>query len=137
MKQEALDRLKALHQFVESSRTWWARYRDTVCRPSCDKYDARFNGDDRFPVLTLKRLQFTAFTGYFGNSGCSTFGRMNSQLAEHYLPKAMTALAPELFAKMAELAELDATNLNAEAQKELASLQSLVAAASQGTVEAE
>ena len=127
MKQDNLDKLKALRRFAESAKTFWPRYRKAISNPSCDKHQARFNGDDRFTVFLLKNLRFCALTGYFGNSGCSTFGGMDSGLAEKYLPEAMTALAPQLFEKMAELAEADAAKLNADAQKELEGLRALVA----------
>lgn len=133
MKQESLDQLKELRRFVEASRQWWTRYRDVIREPSCDKHEAQFNSDDRFVVFALKRLQFTALTGYFGSSGCGTFsGGLSESLAARYLPQAMTALAPQLFEKMAELAEADAVKLNTEAQKELDDLQALVADAAIG-----
>lgn len=130
MKQENLDRLKALRQFAESAQSWWARYRKSISDPSCDKYEAQFNGDDRFVVFELKRLQFSALTGYFGSSACSTFsGGLNAALAQKYFPKALTLLAPQLFEKMAELASADADSLDGEARKELEALRILVDAA--------
>lgn len=132
MKQDALNKLKSLNLFAKSASSFWERYDKTTASANCDKYEAKFNGDSRFTVFKTKSpISFNALTGYYGRSGCSTFGGLNDELANTYLLKAMNSLKRELFAEMARLAADDAREISGEAQSELEQMQQLVSEAQQ------
>lgn len=129
MKQEALEKLKKLNQFARNASTFWDRYMKTVSEPRCDKYEATFNGDDRFVAFRVKSLFFSTLTGYYGNSGCTTYTKFDEGLANHYFVVAVNRYAKEIFAEMARAAEQDAAKLADEAKREIAALQEAVALA--------
>ena len=130
MKQEALDRMKKLNAFARAAEDFWPAYDKRVSDPKCDKYEAQFNGDSRFRVFGLKApVQFNALTGYYGSSGCSTFGSLDDELANKYFWKALNTFKREIFGEMAKRAKADAAQLAGDAAKELKLLQEMVEAA--------
>ena len=47
-------------------------YRQTIKDSRCDKFGMGFNKDNRFSSAKIT-LSIDSWTGYYGNSGCSTF----------------------------------------------------------------
>lgn len=132
MKQEHLDKLKALNSLSRSAGTFWDRYQEAISISSCDKHVAAFNDDDRFVVFrVMAPLFFSAYTGRYGNKACSTFDRFDSDLASRYFVLAVNSMARELFAKMADLAAQDAAELSGAARREMAEIQDEISRAEQ------
>lgn len=127
MKQESIDKLKSLRRFAKAAHNFWPQYAKRISDPSCDKHDARFCGDSRFVVFKVKDVHFSAHTGYYGNSDCSTFGSgFDAEHVQTYFVKALNALKKDIFTKMADFAEADAAQLADAAEQELQQLQALV-----------
>ena len=127
MQQTAINEMKALLGFSNSTSNYFENYKKTTSEPSCDKHEARFNGDSRFTVFTYKGpIQFNALTGYYGNSSCSTFGDLSDDLVKKYLPQALNVLKKDIFRIMGELAGRDAKLISDAAEKELNQLQEMV-----------
>lgn len=130
MKQEALDRMKKLNAFAKAAAGFWPAYDKATSEPRCDKYEAQFNGDSRFRVFGVTApVEFNALTGYYGKSGCSTFGHLDDEMVNKYFWKALNTVKRQLFEEMAKLAKADAAQLAGDAQRELKLLQEMVEAA--------
>lgn len=129
MKEKALNEIKNLTRFANAAGRFFDSYSKTIENPKCDKHQAQFNGDSRFTVFKLKtEIRFDALTGYYGNSGCSTFsiGGFEQELVDKYFVAALNKLAPEIFAVMAERAKTDASILTDDANAEIAKLQKMI-----------
>ncbi len=91
---------------------------------SIDKHDLKFGGSN-FSVFSTTTM-LTCYTGYYGNSSCSTFRNIDSKLAgealNHYLNKNMRTV----LAGMADYLDAKAAKLVVAAEKELADQQALL-----------
>lgn len=127
IKLETIERIKRLRGEAKNFASFWTTYSKAISEPRCDKYEASFtSNDDRFNSFKVS-ASFTSLTGYYGNSGCTTFLHADSKFIEPYFRKALDALAPQLFAQMARLMDEEANSLKEAAEKEVAALQKLVA----------
>ena len=126
MKTETLERIKTLSSHAKSLATYFERFNRVTAEPGCDKYKAKFGGDGRFTVFRVDSVAFTAYTGYYGNSSCSTFGGMNSDLVRKHFLAALNAHKEALFATMAETMRHEAAQLTSKAEEELSALQALL-----------
>lgn len=132
MKTEVIEKLKTTRSTASGLRGFFAAYKKKTSEPSCDKYDASFNSDDRFCVFSRK-IFFSSYAGYYGNSGCSTFGAgINPDIAGDAFVRWLNANKDHVFSGMAEIIEKDARDLADKAQQELDKLQSLIDSAKAG-----
>jgi hypothetical protein len=125
MKQEALQKMRSLKAFANSVGSFWDRYKETTSDSRCDKYEAKFNGGDRW-TLFKTQISFCAHTGYYGNSTCSIFGRMDSEIAKEIFPRALDKCAKQIFEAMREIADSEAKALRSEAEDEIKALQAMI-----------
>lgn len=120
-----IEKIKKLRRNAEEFETFWDRFFEKVSDTTCDKHGAAFGGDSRFSVFDMPSF-FSAHTGYYGNSSCSTFGRFDNDIAKAYMTKAINTMARQLFKKCAELMRIDAAGLTSEARKEIENLNKLI-----------
>ena len=127
---EALTELSSLTNTARSLRAYFDAFDAATAPQHVDKYGAKFMGDDRFVVFkTSGPLFFSAYTGVYGNSSCSTFGGgIARSVADKYLQKALQSreIAEAIFTEMARLIEHDAAALKTRAKEELARYQELL-----------
>lgn len=129
MELENLEKIRSLNGCAKAFSTYWKEWSEKyVSDPKCDKKHASFtNRDARFTVFRFDVL-FSSSIGYYGNSSCSTFSNgIDSKLVQEYFSRALEINKNKLFDDMAKLMQTDAAKLTAEAEKEIASLNSLIA----------
>lgn len=128
MKQQALEKIRSLKTASEALSTFWNRYEEATKEPTCDKHNAAFCHDDRFKLFDIKNIFFSAYKGYYGNSGCSTFPCRipnDADIRKHFI-RAINELAPEIFEAMAESMRQEAKKLLSDAEHELARMNDLL-----------
>lgn len=122
MKHPNLDKLRNLRATAKTMREYWSNYNAAIANPNNDKYDAKFGGVSDRSVLFTVKTSFTSYIGQYGSSSVYGYGRVDEPLVHEFFVRAMNILAPELFAKTAELMTKAAANLEGEARKELAEI---------------
>lgn len=94
-------------------------------RSNIDKYDFKFGGDERFSVFKVP-VRLSCYTGYYGNSSCSTFMIIDSELAKEALNHYLNHNVDAVLEGMADYMEEKASSLVAQAEKELAEQQEIL-----------
>ena len=67
---ETYEDLKKVEQVGKQIINRLDGYKAEIAKSSCDKHDIGFNKDSRFSSATVE-ISIDAYTGYYGNSGCS------------------------------------------------------------------
>ena len=122
----ALEQIKVLQRMTKATAEYFDEFAKVTANPKCDKHAAGFALDDRFRVCGWDRLSFDAWTGYYGNSGCTQFGVPDGEVLRHYLVRAMNVHRKNLFAIAAQLMSEDAASLLADARDELNAAQAML-----------
>ena len=73
-----LKEIKKLNRDAKTLDTFFKRYNEKISEPTCDKYEAKFNGDDRWCFAGKHAISFNTRYGYYGNSSCSTFDTISN-----------------------------------------------------------
>lgn len=108
-RKDTSDRIKKL----------WPEFLQTTSAHSCDKHGFGFQKDSRFSIFQCD-LSLDTWTGYFGNSGCSTFGSVgNKDLFKEYFIKWMNSNLSRMFKEIADAIEKDSEEARAERIKQL------------------
>lgn len=66
------DQFLALERTIKSLRESYDNYLKVIEKPTCDKHAFKFGSDGRFSSFKTTVILET-YTGYYGNSSCSTF----------------------------------------------------------------
>lgn len=126
MSKENINKIQSLLNNAKATGTYWESYEEKKSRPNCDKHGAGFQGDERFSVFACK-VSFSAHTGNYGNSSCSSFcNGMDRDVANKYLIGAMNVLKETLFKEMSKAMQRDALALKGKAVKEVEQLQEMI-----------
>ena len=125
MNTQNIDKIKLLNSAAKTLLTLVDKYHDKIKEPSCDKYELKFGGDDRFSVFSAK-VFLDCHTGYYGNSSCSTFVNVDSKLAQELLNYALNKNMRVIFADMAECAKRQSVKLEGDAKKELEDMRKMI-----------
>ncbi len=115
---KSIERIKLLSSTAKTLETLEENYKKAISNESCDKYELKFGGDDRFSVFSCK-VSLTCYTGYYGSSGCSTFANVAPEIANRILNKVLNRRMSEILEDMAKEARLEAKDLYDAAKKEL------------------
>ncbi len=119
MKADALDKIREYQRTAIGLQTFFEKYKKTTSEPSCDKHHAEFNDDNRFTVFK-QEIFFSGYTGYYGNSSCSTFNNMiNDDAAKEAFVEVLNKNKEKIFAEMAEILNQKAKGLTQEAEQEI------------------
>lgn len=80
-----------------------AAYWETIQKPNCDKFGLGFNLDSRFSAAKMI-LSLDSWTGYYGDSGCSTAVHIgqSSQEFQSALLSVLNQMLPQLLEKVAQ-----------------------------------
>lgn len=118
------DHIKLLRREAEKCRTIWRKYTETINNPrhNCDKHAFCLNGDTRFAVFSEK-VTLCAYTGYYGNSICSTFMQMDSSMVGPALIRVLGRQLPQLLQDIAAELEKEAASKLSAAQEEVTAMQ--------------
>lgn len=131
-----MQKLNEIKELLKAAkiRTLPDDFKKSLENPSIDKYALKFDGDTRFSVFSTV-VYLDCHTGHYGNSSCSTYMSIKSDLARealnHYLNKNMR----EVLAGMADYLEEKASKLVDQAEKELADQQAILDSIKQPTQE--
>lgn len=125
-----IDEIRSLKTTSTTLRNLRPRYIEKIKDSSCDKYDLKFGGDDRFAVFKTT-VFLDCHLGYYGNSSCSSMGSVDNTTATRLLNKALNKHMVIILEAMADFADSEALALTAEAEKELANMQALIDSAKQ------
>lgn len=126
MKTENIEKIRTLCRDANSLRTLVSRFKEAVSDPKCDKYDLKFNCDDRFQIFGCKSIHLDGYTGYYGNSGCSTFGSISGEYSSQLLIAALNIHRDSILQTMADIAQKRAFELKTEADKEIKAMQEML-----------
>lgn len=127
MSKQAIETIKTLRDAAGGLRAFWQRYGEKTAESRCDKYGAAFCADDRFKTFSVGNIYFSSWVGYYGNSGCTSFGpKVNNADAAKHFRAAINKLAPEIFEAMAESMESESKTLLERAEVELAQLSAII-----------
>ena len=97
MSKENINKIQSLLLNAKATSTYWESYEEKRSRPNCDKHGAGFGSDERFSVFSCK-ISFSAHTGNYGNSNCSSFSNgMDRGVANKYFIGAMDVLKKSIF----------------------------------------
>lgn len=125
MNTQNIDKIKLLNSASKTLSTLVDKYHEKIKEPSCDKYELKFGGDDRFCVFSAK-VFLDCHTGYYGNSSCSTFANVDSKLAQALLDYALNKNMRTILADMAECAKKEASTLEGAAKEELEQMKRMI-----------
>jgi hypothetical protein len=126
MKLENLDRAKFLLDTAKRLRSIRPTYDECRAKPTCDKHDLKFNhSDKRFSIFSVE-ISLEGYTGYYGNSSCSTLTSIDSKEAQRLLLIVLNRRMDQILTEMATEAEKNAEAIKDEAQKELNAAQELI-----------
>ena len=125
-----LEEIKLLLQTAEKLEGFHAMYAGKYHADSqCDKKGFGFSRDNRFRAFEIK-TGFDSWSGYYGNSGCSTILHLpDSDSVSKFMIKAMNIHQGLLFQTCAKLMREKAAALSEEARKELTAMQDMLAVA--------
>ena len=118
IKFPVVEEIQKLSNYAESLSTYFDRYTAATSKESCDKYDAKFNGDSRFTVFQLK-ANFCAHTGYYGNSGCTTFGTLDSKIIQKHFTEWLNDNKETIFKELSERLNNERNTLLKDANAEI------------------
>ena len=125
-----IDEIRSLKNTANKLRGIIPTYAEKIKDSSCDKHALQFGGDDRFSVFKAT-VFLDCHTGYYGNSSCSSLTRIDNEIAQSLLNKALNRHMDLILKTMAEFAEKAAANLIEGAEKEIAAMQELINSAKQ------
>jgi len=129
MKTESIQKIKELRRTANGLRTFFEKYHKATEPQSCDKYDAAFGRDNRFSVFSVA-TSFDSYTGYYGNSSCSTFSNgISRKEAEEAFVKWINLNMGKMFDGMAEILDADAKALVEAAEQEIEEMRKSIDAA--------
>lgn len=121
-----IEKIKALRAAAQTLRGTYPKYIEKIKDSSCDKHQLSFkNGDSRFTAWKCE-VSLTAYTGYYGNSSCSTFGSVDNALVKDALNAFLDSRMKELLEYMAVHIDAQANAIADKARKEIANLQALI-----------
>jgi len=118
IKFPVLEQIQNLSNHAEALSTYFDRYTKATSETRCDKYDAKFNGDSRFTVFKLK-ADFCAHTGYYGNSGCTTFGTLDSKIIQKHFTEWLNDNKETIFKELSERIKNERNTLLKDANTEI------------------
>ena len=130
IKADSIEQLSSLLKTADAIDGFFESYDMAIAPTHVDKYGAGFCDDGRFTLFkTENPVFFSAYTGVYGQSGCSTFGiGINAKLAGEYFCKALQSrdIAEAIFKKMAGLMRDQASKIKGDAEAELTRLRELI-----------
>jgi len=95
------------------------KHAELCSEPRCDKHGIGFGVDNRFSVFSAN-IAFSAYTGYYGSSGCSTQSNgIDSDIASKALYRAISKHEDLIIETMAELIAEDAEKMVNDAKAEI------------------
>lgn len=118
MNLENLKRAKVLLETSHKLKNLIPNHFERIESPSCDKYDLKFGGDDRFAVFKCT-VFLDCHHGYYGNSSCSCPVSIDNTDAQNLLNRALNKHMQPILDTMAAFAREDAVKMKGEIQKEL------------------
>lgn len=101
------------------------RYNEAIKKSNCDKHKMGFNEDSRFSLMDL-RVSLDAYTGYYGNSSCSTFGSTFSENAKKAFISTLNDMMAEILIRVSEKLKKEAENKIKSVKKDMEFMQSLI-----------
>ena len=125
MKLDNFEKITKLKKSSNSLMSFYERFKQETNKNSCDKYGCGFNKDDRFINFKVS-ISFNSWTGYYGNSGCTTFGLYFPDEFKSYFVDAINSMQREIFNEMARKMLSDANEISKKAQKEIDQMQKLL-----------
>ena len=120
-----IDEIRTLKNASSLLRNLRPRYLEKIKDSSCDKYEMKFGGDDRFSVFKTT-VFLDCHLGYYGNSSCSRMGSVDEKLANSLLNRALNKHMTLILETMADFAASDAAKLVGDAESELNAMQILI-----------
>jgi hypothetical protein len=95
------------------------KHAELCSEPRCDKHGIGFGVDNRFAVFSAN-IAFSAYTGYYGSSACSTRSNgIDSNIASEALHRAISKHEDLILETMAELISEDAEKMVNDARAEI------------------
>jgi len=106
VSQEKLDEVRNLLDTAKRLEGIVPKYREAISDSRCDKHNLTFAAGSDMSVF-LVQVGLTCYTGYYGNSGCSTMTSVDKGLAQKYLVGALNLRLESILKDMAMLARKD------------------------------
>lgn len=125
MKFEELENIKNLLRTANILSTLSEKYQEEIKDSKCDKHDFGFGGDNRFAIFSFT-VCLCGYTGYYGNSGCSTLATVDNREASRFLHKYLNKNRDRILSEMAEYARAEAAEKRDKAMAELESALNLI-----------
>ena len=113
-----IDLLRTHLTNANNLKTLIEKFNNKIKESSIDKYGLKFNYDNRFSVFDV-RANLCCYYGYYGDSSCSTFTRIDDKLAQKYFDYAINKHKDLILQTMGEAAEIEASKLEEAAKAEL------------------
>ena len=116
---ENVDKIEKLLETGYSIKNRIKRYKEVIKDSRCDKHQMKFNGDDRFSSAKIN-ISVDSYTGYFGNSDCTTFLRIpDDAIFEKHFVAELNSRFDDIMNSVADRIIKEAEKYQQEAEEEL------------------
>ena len=133
-KTDSIDKIALLMRTAGGLESFDCNFKKATAPDHVDKYNAGFNHDERFAVFSA-RVFFSAYTGHYGSSSCSTYKNcISEKIAAEYFVKALNRddITQAIFQAMAEGMREEAKRVADAAEAEIERLAGLIDRAKKG-----
>ena len=114
-----VDQIEKILRTGHSIKNGVKRYREVIKDSRCDKHKMGFNMDDRFSSAKIN-ISVDSYTGYYGNSGCTTFLDIHDEdLFKKHFVHELNSRFDDIMNSVADRIIREAENYQKEAEEEL------------------